>query len=257
MNYTSDFLKMLSFNDRMDAINITTNGVLIADHISELEKLKVKTINLSIDSLHAANFNKITRRDVFDKVWDTYEKLKESTVQLKLNIVVQSGVNTSEINDFVALTKEENIEIRFIEEMPFNGIGERSTKELWNYKRILEEIQSVHPKISKLPMKKSATSEMFAIPGYTGSVGIIPAYTRTICHDCNRIRITSTGLLKNCLFDEGVFNLRDYIRSEVSDDELKQLFIDLVAKKPKDGFVAEANRIKNKKVSESMSSIGG
>ena len=252
-----DFLKMLSFNDRMDAINITTNGVLIADHISELEKLKVKTINLSIDSLHAANFNKITRRDVFDKVWDTYEKLKESTVQLKLNIVVQSGVNTSEINDFVALTKEENIEIRFIEEMPFNGIGERSTKELWNYKRILEEIQSVHPKISKLPMKKSATSEMFAIPGYTGSVGIIPAYTRTICHDCNRIRITSTGLLKNCLFDEGVFNLRDYIRSEVSDDELKQLFIDLVAKKPKDGFVAEANRIKNKKVSESMSSIGG
>jgi cyclic pyranopterin phosphate synthase len=252
-----DFIKMLSFNDRMDEINITTNGVLIAEHISELEKLKVKTINLSIDSLDADNFKKITRRDVFDKVWDTYEKIKGSTLKLKLNVVVQSGANTSEINDFVALTKEENIEIRFIEEMPFNGVGERSTKEVWNFKRILQEIEKGYPSISKLPVKKSATSHMFKVSGFKGSVGIIPAYTRTICHDCNRIRVTSTGLLKNCLFDEGVFNLRDYIRNGASDKELKQLFIDLVAKKPKDGFVAEANRVKNKKVSESMSSIGG
>ena len=79
-----DFIKMLSFNDRLDEINMTTNGALIAAHIEELEKLKVKTINLSIDSLDAANFAKITRRDVFDKVWDTYQLLKKSSLKLKL-----------------------------------------------------------------------------------------------------------------------------------------------------------------------------
>lgn len=252
-----DFIKMLSFNDRLEEINLTTNGVLISEHISELEKLKVKTINLSIDSLDAENFNKITRRNVFEKVWDTYEKLKDSSLKLKLNVVIQSGANTSEINDFVALTKEAAIEIRFIEEMPFNGVGKRNTEEVWNFNKILEEIQRVHPNISKLPVKKSATSHMFRVPGSKGTVGIIPAYTRTICHDCNRIRITSTGLLKNCLFDEGVFNIRDFIRKGASDEELKQLFINLVAKKPIDGFVAEANRVKTKNVSESMSSIGG
>ncbi|WP_152286959.1 GTP 3',8-cyclase MoaA [Flavicella marina] len=252
-----DFIKMLSFNERLDEINITTNGALISEHIEVLETLKIKTVNLSIDSLDAQNFAKITRRDVFDKVWDTYEKLKNSSLKLKLNVVIQSGVNTDEINKFVALTKEEPIEIRFIEEMPFNGVGKRTTNEVWNFTKILDEIKSVHSNVNRLPIKKSSTSHMFQVEGYNGVFGIIPAYTRTICHDCNRIRITSTGLLKNCLFDEGVFNIRDFIRNGASDDELKQLFIDLVAKKPKDGFVAEANRLKNKNVSESMSSIGG
>jgi len=252
-----DFVKMLSFNERLKEINMTTNGALIADHIEVLETLKVKTINLSIDSLDPGNFAKITRRDVFEAVWKTYEKLKKSALKLKLNIVVQSGVNTSEINDFVALTEKENIEIRFIEEMPFNGVGKRATDEVWNYNKILEEVKSNYTTIEKLPIPKSSTSHLFRIKGFKGVFGIIPAYTRTICHDCNRIRITSTGLLKNCLFDEGVFNIRDYVRNGASDDELKQLFIDLVSKKPKDGFVAEANRLKNKNVSESMSSIGG
>jgi len=84
---------------------------------------------------------------------------------------------------------------------------------------------------------------------------VIPAFTRTICHDCNRIRITATGLFKNCLFDGGVFNVRDFIRNGASDDDLKKLFIDTVGQKPKNGFVAEAAR--DNEVSESMSSIGG
>ncbi|MEI6864713.1 GTP 3',8-cyclase MoaA [Flavicella sp.] len=252
-----DFIKMLSFNELLHEINITTNGVLIIEYIEVLEQLKVKTINLSIDSLDASNFAEITRRDVFDKVWDTYEKLKNSSLRLKLNIVVQSGVNTSEINDFVALTERENIEIRFIEEMPFNGVGKRITAEVWDFNKILHEIKSTYSNVEKLPIAKSSTSHMFQVKGYKGVFGIIPAYTRTICHDCNRLRITSTGLLKNCLFDEGVFNIRDYIRDGVSDAELKQLFIDLVAKKPKNGFVAESNRLKINQVSESMSSIGG
>jgi cyclic pyranopterin phosphate synthase len=251
------FIEMLSFNDALDEINITTNGALISDHIEKLESLKAKTINLSIDSLNSEKFAKITRRDVFDDVWKTFKKLQASSLRVKLNVVVQSGVNTDEINDFVALTKDENIEVRFIEEMPFNGVGQRATDEVWDFNKILNEIKSVYPEIETLPNKKSSTSRSFKVPEAKGVFGIIPAYTRTICGDCNRIRLTSTGQLKNCLFDEGVFSIRDFIRDGASDDELKQLFIDLVSKKPKDGFVAEANRKRNKNVSESMSSIGG
>ncbi|WP_159291340.1 GTP 3',8-cyclase MoaA [Tenacibaculum maritimum] len=251
-----DFLEMLSFNDLLDTINITTNGALISKHIEKIEQLKkVKTINLSIDSLQKEKFHSITRRDVFPEVYQTLEALEKSSLHLKLNTVVQSGFNTDEINDFVALTQHKNIAVRFIEEMPFNGKGLRETKEVWNYNRILTEIKSAF-NITKTETEKSATSHNFSVKNHKGSIGIIPAFTRTICNDCNRIRITSTGLFKNCLFDEGVFNLRDFIRNGASNDDLKILFLSLVKQKPKNGFIAETNRKKGS-VSESMSSIGG
>ena len=250
------FLEMLSYNDLLDAINITTNGALVSKHIPTLEKLeKIKNINLSIDSLHSDKFAKITRRDVFPEVYKTFELLEKSSLNLKLNVVVQSGFNTDEINDFVALTKDRNIAIRFIEEMPFNGKGQRDTQENWNYTKILTEIKSAYD-VKAIVSEKSSTSRNFSIENHQGTVGIIPAFTRTICNDCNRIRITSTGTFKNCLFDDGVFNLRDFIRSGASNEDLKELFLSLIKEKPENGFVAEANRKKGN-VSESMSTIGG
>jgi cyclic pyranopterin phosphate synthase len=251
------FLEMLSFNDLLDEINITTNGALIANYIKKLESLDIKSVNLSIDSLNRENFAKITRRDVFDDVYRTLEQLESSSMNLKLNMVVQSGVNTNEIIDFVELTHNKNITVRFIEEMPFNGVGQRETNEVWNYKRILKEIEPQFKNIEQLISEKSSTSKNFKIEGYKGAFGIIPAYTRTICGDCNRIRITATGMFKNCLFDEGVFNIRDFIRKGATNEDLKELFLSIVKDKPENGFVAEANRKKNKKVSESMSTIGG
>ncbi len=250
------FLEMLSYNDLLDAINITTNGALITKHIDTIEKLeKVKNVNLRIDSLNREKFAKITRRDVFLEVYETLELLEKSRLNLKLNVVVQSGFNTDEIVDFVALTKDKNISVRFIEEMPFNGIGQREMKENWTFRKILYEIQSEYDAV-EIQSKKSSTSRNYKIDGHLGTVGIIPAFTRTICNDCNRIRITSTGNFKNCLFDDGVFNLRDFIRNGASNEDLKELFLSLVKDKPKDGFVAEANRKKGD-VTESMSTIGG
>jgi len=251
-----DFLEMLSFNDLLEDINITTNGVMIHKHIETLEKLqKIKNINLSIDSLQAGKFNEITRRNVFDEVFKTMEALEKSNMNLKLNVVVQSGINTNEITDFVRLTKEKDMAVRFIEEMPFNGKGQREMQESWNYNKILNEIKSEFD-VSAIPSEKSSTSRNFSIENHRGTVGIIPAFTRTICGDCNRIRITSTGTFKNCLFDDGVFNLRDFIRNGASNDDLKELFLSLVKKKPENGFIAEENRTKGD-VSESMSTIGG
>lgn len=250
------FLEMLSFNDLLEAINITTNGAMIAKHIPTLEKMeKIKHINLSIDSLQKVKFHQITRRDVFPEVYQTFEALEKSSLNLKLNVVVQPGFNTDEIVDFVALTKDNNIACRFIEEMPFNGTGQRDIKETWNYTRILEEIKT---KFDPEPIlsEKSSTSRNFRIKEHKGTIGIIPAFTRTICNDCNRIRITPIGTFKNCLFDDGVFNIRDFLRNGASNKDMKELFLKLVKQKPQNGFIAEASR-KQGNVSESMSTIGG
>ena len=249
------FLEMLDFNDLLDEINITTNGALISQHIQTIEKLKVKSINLSLDTLKRDRFAKITRRDVFDEVMKTFKLIEDSSLNLKLNFVVQSGINTDELVDFVALTEHKNISVRFIEEMPFNGVGEKTTDEVWDYHKILKNIEGGFDSIEKLEDKKSSTSRNFKVPDFKGTFGIIPAFTRTICGDCNRIRITATGMFKNCLFDDGVFNVRDFLRKGASNDDLKELFLSVITKKPKDGFEAEKNR--GSKVNESMSSIGG
>lgn len=251
-----NFLESLSFNKNLKEINITTNGALISNHIKPLEDMGINAVNLSIDSLNRQRFFEITRRDVFPKVMETYKDLIQSNLKLKLNVVIQSGVNTDEISDFIELTKNEDVSVRFIEEMPFNGKGLRKVKEVWNFEKIFDQISRQYTQIEALPVKKSSTSRNYRIKDYQGSFGIIPAFTRTICNDCNRIRITATGLFKNCLFDDGVFNLKEYIRKGASDDDLKQLFINTVQQKPKNGFIAEANR-KAKGVSESMSTIGG
>ena len=250
------FLESLSFNDHLEEINITTNGALIAKHIAKLEELGINAVNLSIDTLQKDKFKQITRRDVFEETMQTLDKLLASKLKLKLNVVVIPDVNTDELIDFVELTKNKDLSVRFIEEMPFNGVGLRKTKDIWNLDKIYTEIEKGFKKITPLKNKKSSTSRNFKIDNSKGSFGIIPAFTRTICNDCNRIRITATGMFKNCLFDDGVFNIRDFIRKGASDDELKKLFINTVQQKPKNGFVAEGNR-KNKDISESMSTIGG
>jgi molybdenum cofactor biosynthesis protein A len=250
------FLEMLSYNDLLEAINITTNGALISQHIDRIEKLgKVKDINLSIDSLNREKFAKITRRDAFPEVYKTLELLEKSSLNLKLNVVVQSGFNTDEIVDFVRFTKDKKMAVRFIEEMPFNGKGQREMEENWTFNRILSEIKTEFD-VKDIFSEKSSTSRNYAIDNHLGTVGIIPAFTRTICNNCNRIRITSTGTFKNCLFDDGVFNLRDFIRKGASNDDLKELFLSLVKGKLENGFIAEANR-KDGGASESMSTIGG
>jgi cyclic pyranopterin phosphate synthase len=250
-----NFLNSLTFNKNLKSINITSNGVLIEKHISELETLGINNINLSIDSLKAETFNKITNRQTFDAVYRSLLLLQKSPINLKLNVVILPDVNTDEIIDFIELTKSSNLAVRFIEEMPFNGKGIRKTSEVWDVNAILKHVQHHYKKLINLPHQKSSTSNNYKIEGYQGTFGIIPAFTRSICHDCNRIRITATGLFKNCLFDDGVFNVRDFIRKGASDDDLKKLFIETVGKKPQNGFVAEASR--NNKISESMSTIGG
>lgn len=237
-------------------LHITTNGVLIGNHIDELVELGVKSINLSLDTLDRERFIEITRKDLLRETLLTLERLRESPIKIKVNSVVMDGKNIPDIIPMAELAREDDIDVRFIEEMPFNGDSSREVSLTWNSVRIRDHLLSAFPLMTKTPDPAFSTAMHYAIPGFKGRIGIIPAFSRTFCGSCNRIRITSQGMLKTCLYDNGVFNLRDLLRTGATDDEVINQLRVSINQRPKDGFEAEAKR-KSSPVYESMSTIGG
>src|SRR5687768_12035673 len=169
-------------------LHLTTNGILTAPHIPELKKLGIASVNLSLDTLDKGRFRIITRRDEFDSTLHTLNSLLEHDIPVKINAVVMDGKNIDDIIPLVHLTRENDITIRFIEEMPFNGEGKHEAKLVWNHKKILGHLQSEFPSIHKIHDPENSTASHYRIPGFKGKVGIIAAFTRTFCGTCNRIR---------------------------------------------------------------------
>ena len=250
-------LTALSKLNGLTELSLTTNGVLTAPHVPELKRLGIKTINLSLDTLDASRFFSITRRDEFAKVMETLDELLKHGIQVKINAVVMDGKNTEDIIPLVELTKYTPVSVRFIEEMPFNGDGHTYSGIKWDYVRILTEIKDKFPGIKKLSDPAYSTAYNYQIPGYMGSIGIIAAYSRTFCGTCNRIRITPQGELKNCLYDDGVLNMRDLMRNGMSDDELEESLVHVFSHRQRDGWEAERNRVEKTGIHESMATIGG
>ncbi|MBT31466.1 MAG: GTP 3',8-cyclase MoaA [Thalassobius sp.] len=252
-----EFLERIRANTAIEKINITTNGVLTQQYIPQLKALGITDINLSIDTLDRDRFFKITRRDELPKVLDTLHNMLDEGFRVKINAVVMEGKNTEDIYELAKFTEQHPVEVRFIEEMPFNGEGNHYPVLNWNFKKILEELQQHFPAINKLPTEKAATAIKYQIPGHAGNVGIIAAFSRTFCGTCNRIRLTAQGTLKTCLYDSGVLDLREILRSGADDEVLKTALVGAFKSRAKDGFEAEKNRPQENKVSESMSTIGG
>jgi cyclic pyranopterin phosphate synthase len=250
-------LTALSALDGLKELSITTNGVLTAPHVAELKRIGVRSINLSLDTLDANRFFAITRRDEFAKVMETMEQLLKHDMEVKINTVVMAGKNTQDIIPLVELTKELPVSVRFIEEMPFNGDGHSYSGIEWDYVRILDEIRQAFPDIQKVPDPLYSTSYNYHIPGHKGSIGIIAAYSRTFCGTCNRVRITPQGVLKNCLYDDGVLNIKDLMRSGVNTIELEETLRAAFNSRQKDGWQAERKRMENPNFHESMATIGG
>ncbi len=251
------FLETLSRIQGIEKINITTNGTLTAGLIPQLKKLGINSINLSIDALDKDRFFKITRRDAYDSVLETFYTLLEHEIPTKLNAVVMEGQNIEDLIPMAELTQKHPISVRFIEEMPFNGAGSHYPILNWNHKKILEHLQSAFPNLEKLPDPPNATASHYQVPGFLGNIGIIAAYSRTFCGTCNRIRITPKGVLKTCLYDKGVFNIRDIMRAGASAEQLEATFKNALGNRAKDGWEAERNRGFNLPVNESMATIGG
>lgn len=240
----------------LNEITITTNGLLTEPYIPELKRLGIHRLNLSLDTLDPARFKAITRRDDLDRVLRTLDALLSQGLEVKINTVVMEGRNIEDIAALVTLTKSLPLSVRFIEEMPFNG-GKEDISLKWNFAQILAHIKLHFPNLEKAQDAPYGTSLNYRVPGFKGSIGIIPAYTRSFCGSCNRLRLTPKGVLRTCLYEAGSFNLKDAIREGMGDNELQAQLMDAILHKPKDGWEAEADLITRKLEHQSMATIGG
>ncbi len=248
------FLKRLAAIDGLEQVNITTNGAVADRHIPFLKEIGINTINLSLDTLDKERYEAITRRDFFASAISTYHAVLAAGMELKVNMVVMADKNKDDIVPMAMLTKNDPVNIRFIEEMPFNGTGARDT-EFMDHRQILAHLEQHLPPMVPIPGEKSTTANNYRIAGHRGSIGIIAAWSRTFCGSCNRIRVTATGQLKNCLYDTGVLNLKRLLADGSSDTMIKEAIGQAYRQKLTDGFAAEKHRLGS--VTESMSRIGG
>lgn len=238
-------------------IHITTNGVLIAPYVEELKSLGIASVNLSLDTLDAERFRLITRRDEFTKVRHAFDELIKHDIPVKINCVVMEEKNVEDIIPLVELTKQYPVSVRFIEEMPFNGEGSHYRSLTWTFEKIIEYIRFHYPSMVKAVDAQFSTSYNYHIPGYQGNIGVIAAFSRTFCGTCNRIRVTAQGVLKTCLYDDGVLNIKTLLRESSDDGKVREKLMEAFRARPKDGFEAEQNRHNHLPVKESMSTIGG
>jgi len=255
-----DIMQLLTGLSKLDGLKeltMTTNGVLTAPHVAEMKALGISSVNLSLDTLDANRFFTITRRDEFANVMNTLDELLKHNIEVKINAVVMDGKNTQDITPMVELTKDLPVSVRFIEEMPFNGDGHVYNGLQWDHVRILDEIRAHYPTIEKLVDPLYSTSYNYHIPRHKGTVGIIAAYSRTFCGSCNRIRVTPQGTLKNCLYDDGVLNIKDLMRSGAGDVKIEEELLKAFSSRPVDGWEAERLRVEKTGVHESMATIGG
>lgn len=248
------FLKNLSEVPGLQEISITSNGSFTTKNILALKEMGIRKINLSLDSLDRDRFFEITRRDTFESVYAGVFKLLDNGFDVKLNCVLAEGKNTADIIPFVELTKNHDLSVRFLEEMPFNG-SDSFAIPVWDHKEVYNYINSYFPVIHKLESEISSTSVNYKIPGYKGSFGIIPSFSRTFCGTCNRIRLSATGELRTCLYGPAAVNLRDVMRAGASEKEIEEEILAAVSTRAKDGFEAEA--LSNDVAHKSMSFLGG
>ncbi|UOG75056.1 GTP 3',8-cyclase MoaA [Hymenobacter tibetensis] len=253
------FMTRLAALPGIDDISLTTNGVLTAPYVPELARIGVKAVNLSLDTLDRARFARITRRDELPRVMDTFYALLTAGIQVKINAVVMDGQNIEDIVPLTELTRELPVEVRFIEEMPFNGGSHAATPATlpWNHRRIREHLEEHFGALTPLAVPAGATASEYTIAGHMGHVGIIAAYSRTFCGTCNRIRLTAEGGLKTCLYDQGVLDVKALLRGGSSDATIIEALTTAFRYRAANGFDAERQRPLHQLSFESMSTIGG
>ena len=236
-----------------ERITITTNGVLTAPYVPLMKELNIHSVNLSLDTLDAARFASITRRDVFPDVMRTLYALVDAGIRTKINAVIMEGVNEEDILPLAKLSKELPIDVRFIEEMPFNGRGDRHAIK-WNRKGLMEALENGLGTLHRITDEPNTTAENYSAEGHLGSVGIIAAWSRTFCGSCNRIRLTPSGQMKTCLYGRNELDLRELMRKQASTQEIALAIEHAVLHKKRDGLESESDRTP---VEESMATIGG
>ena len=236
----------------IEGIYLTTNGILLSEKVEALKKAGLKGVNISLDSLKEKMFHDLTRLGDLKKVLSAIEKCLELGIKVKLNTVMIKGKNDDEILDFVNLTIKKNLDVRFIELMPigvggkFEGVSNEDILNLIrnNYKNIEEVNRS----------KDGGPASYVKLENAKGKIGFISAISNCFCEDCNRIRLTSEGFLKQCLhFNYGI-DLRKLLRSGASENDILNVIKDNIYNKPEKHLFMKKSNDKELKF---MNQIGG
>lgn len=247
---------ILSLSKLPVKLTLTTNGSRLHEFVHVLEEANIRSLNISLDTLQAEKFQLITRRDQFKKVYDNIQLLLKRNFHVKVNMVVMKGLNDSEIIDFIEWTRNEPVHVRFIEFMPFTGNRWTSNK-VFTMQEMLDVIKEKYD-VVRLQDEKHDTAKGYKVPGHEGTFAIISTMSENFCGDCNRMRLTADGKMKNCLFSEKETDLLSALRNG---EDIEPLIYKNIRSKAKelggqftpDFSHLEANEIHNR----SMITIGG
>ncbi|MBU3128305.1 GTP 3',8-cyclase MoaA [Clostridium tagluense] len=246
-----DIDKLIYETSKIPGINdiaITTNGILLSDMAGDLKKAGLKRVNISLDTLNSEKYKSITRVGNLDKVMESIDKcLSLGLKPVKINTVLMRGINDVEFENFLNLTRELPVEIRFIELMP---IGEGIKMYEKNNLSFMEML-GLHPELTKIGTEKSSTAELYKLTGAKGRIGFISPVSCKFCGDCNKIRLTSTGTIKPCLHSKEEINLRKYLNNE---EMLTNAIKSAIESKPLEHHLREESASRSVK---GMSQIGG
>lgn len=247
-----DFLARLSKLPRLKELVLTTNGILLPDMADDLKAAGVRRLNISLDSLQPETFTQITRQGRLDDVLTGIEAAAYSGLPVKINTVIMRGVNDSEILDFIRMTLDLSLSVRFIEYMPVIKAPEWQSLVMTG-QQILEQITRVHQVEELATDRRCGPAKMFRVKGSRGSFGLITPLSGHFCAQCNRIRISSDGHASSCLFSDNRIDLRPALNSEIN-APLESALRDMIGAKPARHHLSTAEA---PHVPFAMSNIGG
>jgi cyclic pyranopterin phosphate synthase len=236
-------------------LSLTTNGTLLPDMAADLRKAGLDRVNISLDTLDRERYRGITRGGNIRRVWKAIESAeKTGLVPVKINVVPIRGLNDDEIPRFASLTYDHDYHVRFIEFMPAVNDGTWTKDKYIRSDAVLKQISGLG-QLTPLPFRGSGPSRNFRLSGARGVIGIISPLSDHFCSHCNRLRLTSDGRLRPCLFSPHEVDIRTPMRSGISDTDLDRLFCKAVQMKPTGHSLSE--NPSRPPFLESMSKIGG
>ncbi len=237
-------------------LTITTNGTRLHEFVEVFENAGVNSLNISLDTLNKEKFNLMTRRNQFERVYENIQLMIQKGFHVKVNMVVIKNLNHEEIIDFVRWTKDEPVHVRFIEFMPFTG-NKWENEKVFTWQQILETV-STEFDILPLEKEKHETAKKYIIPGHQGTFAVISTMSAPFCSDCNRMRLTADGKMKNCLFSQSETDLLTPFRNK--EDIVPLIYQSILDKKKALGgqFTTDTEHIDTSKINNrSMITIGG
>jgi cyclic pyranopterin phosphate synthase len=235
-------------------LSLTTNGSTFRLMAAELRDAGLHRVNISLDTLRRDRFQAITRRDELARVLDGIAAAQEVGFEpVKVNVVVERGVNDDEIVDLAAWGRDLGVEVRFIEFMPLDATGDWRQSKVVGQDEIVAAIAAVFP-LEPVTGRGAAPADRWRYLDGRGEVGVIPSVTKPFCGDCDRVRLTAEGQFRTCLFETREFDLRALLRDGATDDDIAAEIRRAVGTKWAGHAIGQVNFIRPKR---SMSQIGG